>query len=555
MRLFFANATPDARWAYSATLKGDAPLWLEYARALHAGQPFELGLPLHPPGAGYLAAALWDGRTESLLPLRLAWAVIGALTVVALWTAARRAFGPLVAWLSAAWAACSTGLIVLSNSVGAEAPYLLLAVASLGLVEELRVRPRPWLLAGWGALNAAACLFRVEHVLAFALVSGWLFWKAIRSRAIARGGVAARAAALLVGFAIPLGPWHLHAWRAIARLNTEPPASALPAGVEQHTRAVAWEPGALHLKEELPAFARDTGAAFVAATVAHRGGDRVRPADFEILEEAFGYVPRPLIRLQFVSNYGPLNFALANHPAADGGFSRAALEQPPLLKGGPGRYPPDLIRGLPPPDLALVYPPHLRLFNDGYAVGGAWIAAEPARFLHLVLRKLRIFWSGAALGLTGYNLPVGFSGPRRAVDMLVPDPGYLDQAWLAAVALACGAGVAIGRGQPAIVPWLLYLVGRLVTTILFFGYARHGALAIPVVALLLGLVVERLIDIKRPERERTLVTLAGAVLLAGIAIEAARYWRPPRVTIDGRGIEDRDPFPPGIHRDQRVELK
>jgi hypothetical protein len=25
VRLFFANATPDARWAYSATLKGDAP--------------------------------------------------------------------------------------------------------------------------------------------------------------------------------------------------------------------------------------------------------------------------------------------------------------------------------------------------------------------------------------------------------------------------------------------------------------------------------------------------------------------------------------------------
>jgi hypothetical protein len=549
IRLLFTQATPDAGWAYSATLKGDAPLWLGYARALHAGEPFELGLPLHPPGAGYLVAALWDGRAEGVARLRSAWCAIGALAVVVFWWSARRAFGSRVAAAAAAWAACSTGLIVLSSSVGAEAPYLVLAIASLGLVEPLRERPRHWLLAAWGALNGAACLFRVEHLLAAALVGAWLLWGTLQAGERPHAAFGRRAAALVLGFALPLVPWHLSAWAAIERLNTEPSARAPDAG------AIAWEPEARRLEDRLPAFARGTAAAFVAHTVRHRGGDRVRAEDLAILEQAFGYVPRPLARFPFVSNYGPLNFALANHPAAGGGFSRAALEDPPRLEGGPGLYPPALIHGLPPPDLALVYPAHLRLFNEGYAVGAAWIAADPARFLRLSLRKLGIFWSGAALGLTGYNLPAGFSGTRRAVDLLVPDAGLLERLWTVAVALACGAGLALARGRPALFPWLLFLASRLVPAVLFFGYARHGALAIPVVALLLALGLERVLAARCPERQQALTALAAALLLASVAIEAARYARPPRLTIDGTRIEGADPVPHDVHRDERIELR
>ena len=44
-------------------------------------------------------------------------------------------------------------------------------------------------------------------------------------------------------------------------------------------------------------------------------------------------------------------------------------------------------------------------------------------------------------------------------------------------------------------------------------------------------------------------------LVCGVVVEAARCWRPPRLRIDGQPVTDADPSPPGIHQDQRVELK
>src|SRR5688500_16826494 len=61
IRLLYWRATSDASWPHSAAFKGDAILWADYARALRAGVPFELGLPIHPPGTAYLIAAFWDG--------------------------------------------------------------------------------------------------------------------------------------------------------------------------------------------------------------------------------------------------------------------------------------------------------------------------------------------------------------------------------------------------------------------------------------------------------------------------------------------------------------
>src|SRR6185369_9011446 len=107
------------------------------------------------------------------------------------------------------------------------------------------------------------------------------------------------------------------------------------------------------------------------------GGREVRGEDFHILEDAFGYFPKPLRRFPFVSSYGPLNFYLANAPAARGGFDRSPLEAPPPLAGGRDRYPAFLVQGLPPERLTFVYPPHLHLFNDGYALGKKAIADHP----------------------------------------------------------------------------------------------------------------------------------------------------------------------------------
>ena len=58
VRLLFWQATVDAEWPGSAYYKGDAWVWLDYATALEWDVPFELGIPLRPPGMAYLLAAV-----------------------------------------------------------------------------------------------------------------------------------------------------------------------------------------------------------------------------------------------------------------------------------------------------------------------------------------------------------------------------------------------------------------------------------------------------------------------------------------------------------------
>ncbi len=555
-RWLFVRATPDAGWAYAALYKGDAALWVDYASALHAGRPFELGLPLHPPGAAYLIAWLWDGSAAALGSLRIVWAALGAATVVVAWDAARRAFGPAVGLLVGALVASADGLLVLSGSLDAETPYLLLVVAALWLVDGLRSSPTRARLAAWAAANGVACLFRVEHALAFALTTAWLAWGWRRQTTPALA-LLARLALAGGAFLLPLVPWHVSAWRAVARFDDHEPeprpdeAAAL-ARVEARVAGLTWDDDARQARDRLPAFARRTAADFVAATVAHRGGAKVTAADFAILDQAFGGAPRAVARFPFVSVYGPLNFALANHPAADGGFSRAALEDPPPLVADPGRYPPALVRGLPPPDLTLAYPPHARLVTDGYARGVRWIAADPGGSLRRAARKLARFWSGAVLGWTGENLPTGASGLRRAVDLTVPE-GPLAAGWRIVLLAACALGLRAGAGRAPLSPWLLYALSKIVTTLLYFGYARQGALVIPVVALLLALAAERRLGPERASRRAT--ALAATLIVAAVGIDAARWLRRPQVVIDGVAVTTVDPFPSDVHRDQRVEVR
>lgn len=556
IRLLFIHATPDARWAYSAAFKGDALLWLDYAHAIQTATPFELGLPIHPPGTAYLVAWLWNGTAAGIPFLRAAWALLGALTVVLLWWAASRSFGPAVGLLAGVLAAVSTGLIVLSSSVNGEAPYLLLVIASLLPLEGLGARPDGLRAAAWGLLNALACLIRVEHVLAFGFITLWLAWRwwrtspAGRRRALPALGVAS------LCFAGLLLPWQAHVWRAIQRFNAAPPAeapghAAALAAIEARTAFIAWDDAALRARDALPAFARRTASAFVAATVAHRGGRRVGADDFRILEEAFGSAPRPLAPFVFVSAYGPLNFALANHPAARGGFSRAALEDTPPLRGGPGRYPRELAAASPP-DLTLAYPPHLHLVNDGYGVGASWIAANPGSFARLLARKLAIFGSGMTFGLTGYNLPLGLSGLRRAVDMVTPPSGWLPALWSLLLLGVSAFGVTRAWQQPALTPWLLYAGSKLLATALFFGYARQGALVLPVVLVLVALALEPWFS--RTPGPRVAILLLVLLALA-TALEGVRFLSHPALSIGGRPIETVDPTPPDLFLDQLVEYR
>ena len=565
VRLLFWQAAPGVDWPHNAFFKGDAVVWLQHALALERGRPFELDLPLRPPGVAYLIALIWDGRRESLDWLRAAWAVQGALLPALMFVALSRVFSPLVAWLASSAAAASTALILLSSALDNETPYLVLVVLTLALFERLRGSPSAMRLATWSVLHGVACLFRVEHVLFYVLSLGLLV--VVWGRASGGQRLASRAASGLVAaalsaacFAGPLLPWHIHAWGAVRRFNTVPPPAEAEAGVrsiEERLGRLAWDPRARERRERLPAFTRGTASAFVAATAVHRGQRRVEASDFAILDEAFGYQPQPIARFPFVAGYGPLNFALANGPHASGGFGRARLQQPPPLAGGRERYPPELLRGLPPQDLALAYPPHLQLYNDGYAIGLRWMTEHPGASAVLAARKLAIFWGGAALGFTGYGLPLGLSGLRRAVDLVVPEPSAAALAWRLLVLAGALAGLAAGWRRPALHPWLLFLLTRLVVTVAFFGYARQGAMAAPVVLLLIALAVERWLPrglvagvARRPH------VLGSVLLAAAVAAEYARWSARPQVLIDGEVVTSAaDPVPLDVHRDHHVEVR
>ncbi len=537
LRLLFWRATPDADWGWSAGFKGDAPVWLDYARAIQQGDAFELGLPLRPPGMAFLLAWIWNGEASGIFWLRLLWIVMGALLAPLVYAAALRAFGVAVARAAGWISAVATGPLLLGSSLNNETPYLVVVLASFVLFEDAR-RGEPRLLL-WSALQAVACLLRVEHAL-FTLLAFPLL--ASTPRRIALG---------LLAFLLPLVPWHLSAWRALDRLNTTEPIR--PAATEQAFRSVeaalegvGWTPEAARRQEALPAFCRRPASLFVGATVAWRGRREVGEADLGILEEAFGYAPEPLPNRPFVASYGPLTFALANHAAAQGGFARGPLDAPPPLSGGSPRYPTHLVAGLPAPGLALEYPPHLKLVVHGYEIGGGWIASDPAGFARLVGRKLRIFWEGAALGLGGYNLPLGLTGTRRAVDLTTPDAGVVTAAWQAGVLALAAWGAWVGSRSPPIHPWLLYVASKLAVAVLFFGYARQGALILPALAMFVAIPLTGLM----PRSRRGF----GLALFVPVIFEFARFLAPPLIRIDGRSLDGPDPWPADQHHTQRIEF-
>lgn len=539
VRLLFWLATPDRGWPGSVWYQGDAGIWLEWASALERGESFELGLPLRPPGTAYLMSCVGGGTAHRVVCLRLLWCLLGATAVFFLYRAALRSFGLAVAVGVGLLSAASYGLMVLSSSLNNETPYLLLVALLLWLAPSVASRPRVVAVLGWGALNGLACLFRVEHAVYFGLTSLWLGRCWLRSSGARRAAVNCFQVGMSLGMA--LLPWHLAAWRAVASFNEKP--SALAPGVEQAQRAleealsgIPWSQEARAEAARLPAFARRTAVDFVAATVALRGRSRVEAEDLGILDDAFGYRPRALASYPFIASSGGLNFALANHPAADGGFSRAALEAPPPLAEGREGYPAFLVAGLPPPDLSLTYPSHLRLVNEGYALGWQWLSERPARTGALLVAKLRRFWAGAALGWTGYGLPIGLSGRREPVDLVVPD-GAAATSWRVVLFLAAAVGLRAAWRRPGAAPWLLFLGSKVLVTLAFYGYARQGATTIPVIALLLVLGAERWLPTAADSRRWLRIALAGSLVVVGV--EALRWLRPPELFVDGQPIAER----------------
>lgn len=176
-----------------------------------------------------------------------------------------------------------------------------------------------------------------------------------------------------------------------------------------------------------------------------------------------GQLAEPLPTFVPLTVYGPINLALANNPQADGTFSRAFMASASHS-----------------PVLDLTDPEHLRFILHGGAMARDWALANPGAALRLVLRKWGLFFEAWKPGWTQWDWPGGLTGPRRPVDVFVPDSGI--GWWLGPPLAILGLVLCLGTpGAPrrwALLVLLLTGVGLLATG-LFFGYVRQGLLLLP----------------------------------------------------------------------------
>ena len=532
LRLLFQAATPDGGPGWHIGFQGDAPHWQDFAarlahidrleRAL-AHDPdalarevakvddVELRLPLRPPGMIQGLARLWDGE-GSAWPVRTLFTVLGAAVAPLVWLLLRHHVPVAVAWLAAVLCAASSNLMLLSSGLHVETPYLTLLLAALLAQQHLAGR-RAWGAAvGWGLLHGVACLLRAEHLVIALGLAAIALWHGAGWRPLALALLAA---------AVPLLPWQLHVGRAVDAFNHGAPPLP-PADVR-------WDADAWQALRALPAFLQERVFRFVTATVVHRGRDRVRRDDLTIVQEAYGVVPQPL-RPAFVALQGAFSFWLANTPEANGGHSRAALDREPPLHGGDHRYPPGARTARPRGgDFRFDHPPHADAFVDGYRRGLDEIAADPLGAVRRIGIKLRYAAEGATGGVGGYALPIGLSGRRPAVDLVIAS-GVWPAIWRALVLAAAAAGWWRLRAVRALWPLLALAPLRLALIAAFFGHARHGALLLPVVAVGVGAAVHAW---GSPRWPRCAGRLALALLLALPVFELVRAFT-TQAAVDGR---------------------
>lgn len=533
LRALFVVAGPDGGASWHLAMQGDAPVWQDLAGKLARGLPDEeFQLPWRPPGMLWFTSAVWNGDPAAVGLVRWTCVVFGALVAPLFWLWLVRArVDRTTAFVAGAITAMATNLMLLASGLHVEGVYLALVLATLLLQQTMTAAAtRTALLAALalGALHGVLCLLRAEHVLTFVV----LLLLALRA-----GAVRSALLVALVAAAAVVTPWQLHANAQVDAYNRQP--IALP------QQSLPWDADAMAALRELPTFAQLPTLGFVTDTVRVRGGVRVARADLQIVREAYDCEPQALPHA-FVASYGALNFFLANSPEGDGGFSRAALDRAPPLHGGEAKYPPGLRRVLPRGgQLTLGYPPHLDAVVNGTQKGVAELLADPWGGVGRIAKKAWYALEGASGGIGGHALPIGLSGMRRPVDMVTAD-GVAAQAWRVFVLGVAAFGLWRLRRR-ALLPWLLFAATKLVVVLAYFGYARHGAVCLPLLALGIAEVLTPWL--------RGRVRLGAGVLVVVLVLEAVRACLGATATVDGRPVTNGEPFGANDFAAHRVEFR
>ena len=426
-RIFFIASNADRKLPVTEFYYGDSKAFFLYARSILAGQPYDAGIPFHPPGFAYFLAGvhrlLGAGDPSATVPhmgVKITLALVSSLSVGLLYLLIKPYLGRTVALFTGLLSALHFGLYILGTAPVTEGLYLTLLLACLLIWSRKLDHPLaapgvapPLSSAPWGGVFGLAlgflCLIRAEAMLLVALFIGlglisWL----IKPRSSETPGAPSRRR-------------ELRGW--------------LPWALALLTFAFALTPSTLRNHKHLEKLNADLGAQ---------------------MEE-------PLPTLVPLTLYGPLNLALANHPEADGTFSRDVLTSQALS----GR-------------LDVRNPQHLRFLLHGDGMAWRFIREEPLAFGRLALKKWRLYFGSAKLGWTQWNIPGGLAGLRRPVDIFVPYSGAA-MAWILAPALL-GLILCLWRPGPTRrwgVLVLLLTGASLFVVTLFFGYARQGLLMLP----------------------------------------------------------------------------
>jgi hypothetical protein len=568
LRLIFLFGAGDRTWPHSTYFEGDAPLFAEWAAALDRGESFEQGLPLHSPVVPYLMhwLAPVGGPTAGPPPardfvrLKVVWCVVSGLTCGLFYLATARSAGRRAALIASLLCAAYFGAYLSATSLTGETLYAALIVAAIGLTQRFRHSPSWTVAIALGVIHGAATLLRAEHpllalLLCFTMLRRPVVEDIVRQiqprvgepddenapPALAPPAPPApprRALPTLAMLAVMVAlctPWTLSSHAAIQRLNSVESTPIDYSGV-----GIEWTPDAREFIASLPAFARRDNVIYMSAAFRTAGRTQVTAADARtMLERQFEYVPQPMSEWVFVSSQGPLAFALANHPRADGGFSKAALD---------ARFGAN-------PALQLSLPSHLRLYNRGFAAGWEWIRSDPKAWADLAVKKLERFDAGAALGFGATNAPLGRSGVRQPADLATQQwSASAPWRWTWFAILAVGAICSLLRGVCRL--WLIVIVFKLLVTLAFFGYARQAVSIAPAFCVLAALAIDELL---RRLPASKVAQVAGYMVVAGLTAllfvtDSRTAFRPAEMSVRGPAQMAPRWGPGAFESAQRIEL-